>query len=302
MRRKLTPRMCGRSEGCDADRRSDPGPTNNGDPTVQCGSRIRLAIWAMQYTHGEALRLVKTRLVRKCTSRPSDEPVAHWSVDIVGRTFDKEIDWPGGTCEMRRFQSLRSTMANAVGAIAIVSFCGFGAQACEMSVAGKALWVRGRIDAGDQLKFHDLIHGAGAGRVSAVYLDSPGGDIYSAGEIARQIRTAGLSTVVDASQHVCASSCTIIFVGGVRRVYLNADRVGGLSDGRGFKGLGFHEGALTGQYGVDSYSGAATALMISLYQELGVPSAADLVDRASPDAIYGLSGAMALRLGIATSR
>jgi hypothetical protein len=191
-------------------------------------------------------------------------------------------------------------MANAVGVIAIVSLCGVGARACEMSVAGKALWLRGHIDAGDQLKFRDLIDSAGAGRISAVHLDSPGGDIYSAGEIARQIRTAGLSTVVDASQHLCASSCTIIFVGGVRRIYLNAGRVGGLSDGRGFRGLGFHEGAYPGQYG--SYSGAATALMVSLYQELGVPSAADLVDRASPEAIYGLSGAMALRLGIATGR
>jgi hypothetical protein len=198
---------------------------------------------------------------------------------------------------MRRFQSLCSAIAKAVGALATVSLCGFGAQACEMSLAGKALWLRGHIDAGDQLKFHDLIDSAGAGRVSAVHLDSRGGDIYSAGEIARQIRTAGLSTVVDASQHVCASSCTIIFVGGVRRVYLNADRVGGLSSGRGFKGLGFHEGALA-----DSYSSAATALMISLYQELGVPGAASLVDRASPEAIYGLSGAMAMRMGIATSR
>jgi hypothetical protein len=42
--------------------------------------------------------------------------------------------------------------------------------------------------------------------------------------------------------------------------------------------------------------------MISLYQELGVPGAANLVDRASPEAIYGLSGPMAMRLGIATSR
>jgi hypothetical protein len=198
---------------------------------------------------------------------------------------------------MRRFQSLCSTIAKAVGALALVCLCGFRAEACEMSLAGKDLWLRGRIDAGDQLKFHDFIDSAGAGRVSAVHLDSRGGDVYSAGEIARQIRTAGLSTVVDASQHVCASSCTIIFVGGVRRVYLNADRVGGLSGGRGFKGLGFHEGALA-----DSYSAAATALMISLYQELGVPSAANLVDRASPEAIYGLSGAMAMKLGIATSR
>jgi hypothetical protein len=198
---------------------------------------------------------------------------------------------------MRRSQGLYSALARAVGALVVVCLCGFGAQACEMSLAGKDLWLRGHIEAGDHLKFHDFIESAGVGRVSTVHLDSRGGDIYSAGEIARQIRLAGLSTVVDASQHVCASSCTIIFAGGVRRVYRNADRVGGLSGGQGFKGLGFHEGALA-----ESYSSAATALMISLYQELGVPSAANLVDRASPEAIYGLSGAMAMRLGIATSR
>jgi hypothetical protein len=203
---------------------------------------------------------------------------------------------------MRRFQRLGLRVAQAVGALAIASLCSFGVQACEMSLAGKSLWLRGRIDAGDHLRFRDLIDSARADGVSTVYLDSRGGDIYSAGEIARQIRTAGLSTVVDASQQVCASSCTIIFAGGVRRVYRNADRVGGLSSGRGFRGLGFHEGALAGQYGPDTYSGAATALMISLYEELGVPGAANLVDRASPEAIYGLSGAMAMRLGIATSQ
>jgi len=203
---------------------------------------------------------------------------------------------------MARLQGLRPKIVNAIGAVAIVSLCGFGAQSSEMSLAGSALWLRGHIDVGDQFKFHDLIDSASAGRVLDVYLDSPGGDIYSAGEIARQIRAAGLNTVVDASQQVCASSCTIIFAGGIRRIYLNADAVGGLSSGRGFRGLGFHEATDPGQYGAGGYSGAATALMISLYHELGVPSAANLVDYAPPQAIYGLSGAMALRLGIATSR
>ena len=170
-----------------------------------------------------------------------------------------------------------------------------------MSVDGESLWLRGHISAGDQHRFHDLIESAGAGRILAVHLDSPGGDIYSAGEIARQIRTAGLSTVVDAAQHVCASSCTIIFAGGVKRIYLNAERVGGLSSGSGFKGLGFHEAAYTGQTGPGSFSGEATALMVALYQELGVPGAAGLVGHAPPYAIYGLSGPMALKLGIATA-
>ena len=215
--------------------------------------------------------------------------------------FDNTTDWPGGTSDMARLKGLCSKIAKAIGALAIASLFGFGAQACEMSLTGSVLWLRGHIDVGDQFKFHDLIDSASASRVLDVYLDSPGGDIHSAGEIARQIRAAGLNTVVDASQQVCASSCTIVFAGGIRRIYLNADRVGGLSDGRGFRGLGFHQGALSGQYGPESYSGAATALMISLYQQLGVPSAANLVEYAPPQAIYGISGATALRLGIATN-
>lgn len=201
---------------------------------------------------------------------------------------------------MAGIQVLGSAFANALGALAMLLFSGAGVHACEMSIAGKELWLRGHIVSGDEIKFHELIDNVRPGRITAVHLDSPGGDIYSAGEIARQIRTAGLSTVVDASRHMCASSCTIIFAGGVKRIYLHAERVGGLSSGRGFKGLGFHEGAYSGSGG--SVSGEATGLMVALYQELGVPNAADLVDHAPPNAIYGLSGPMALQLGIATTR
>jgi len=202
---------------------------------------------------------------------------------------------------MARTQGLGSKIASVVGALALFASVSISARACEMSIVGKELWLRGHIVSGDQIRFHELIDNAGANRIVAVHLDSPGGDIYSAGEIARQIRTAGLSTVVDASQHMCASSCTIVFIGGVRRIYRNAGRVGGLSNGHGFRGLGFHEAAYSGQSGAGSFSSAATSLMVALYQELGVPSAASLVDHAPPEAIYGLSGPMALKLGIATN-
>jgi hypothetical protein len=190
----------------------------------------------------------------------------------------------------------------ALSALAILSSSSASVHACEMSMAGTELWLKGHIVPGDQIKFHELIDNVGPGRISTVHLNSPGGDIYSAGEIARLIRTAGLTTVVDASRHMCASSCTIIFAGGVKRVYLHAERVGGLTTGRGFKGLGFHEGAYSGALGAGTFSGEATALMVSLYHELGVPNAAQLVDNAPPSAIYGLSGQRAMALGIATTR
>jgi len=201
---------------------------------------------------------------------------------------------------MKRCLRISLLTVSSVAALAVVSLCSWDSQASEMSVAGKSIWLRGHIVAGDQDRFRDLI--ASARSISTVHLDSPGGDIYSAGEIARQIRLAGLSTVVDASRQVCASSCTIIFVGGVKRIYLNADRVGGLSTGRGFKGLGFHEATYPGQSGTGNVSSAATALMISLYGELGVPAAGGLVAQAPPQLIYGVSAETALKLGIATSR
>jgi len=41
--------------------------------------------------------------------------------------------------------------------------------------------------------------------------------------------------------------------------------------------------------------------MINAYYEFGVPKAADVITKASPDGIFVLSGQTALALGIATS-
>ena len=41
--------------------------------------------------------------------------------------------------------------------------------------------------------------------------------------------------------------------------------------------------------------------MIGYFYEFGVPQAAGLVDNAPPDAIFGLSAASAMSLGIATT-
>ena len=202
---------------------------------------------------------------------------------------------------MGRLQRLGSAIANVLGALAVVCFSCAGAGASEMSIAGNGLWLRGHIVPGDQVKFRELIDNAVQGRIAVVHLDSPGGDIYTAGEIARQIRSAGMTTVVDASRDICASSRAVIFAGGVKRVYLHAGRVGGLSTGRGFKGSSFHEAVVSDLAGGGSLNGEATAVMVARFRELGAPDAAELVDYAPPCAIYGLSGPMALELGIATT-
>ena len=138
--------------------------------------------------------------------------------------------------------------------------------------------------------------------VQIVNLNSGGGKIEPAGDIARLIRAHGLATLVDGAHAKCASACTVIFAGGVRRYYANAQ---GLSEGpmskSSFVGLGFHQGNSKLSLEGNKYSGRATAMMISFYYELGMSRAAELVDKAPPERYYRISGPTALAMGIATS-
>ena len=53
--------------------------------------------------------------------------------------------------------------------------------------------------------------------VKTVELNSPGGSVFDALEISEQIREKGWITKVK-SGHLCASSCPLIFAGGVERI------------------------------------------------------------------------------------
>jgi hypothetical protein len=189
---------------------------------------------------------------------------------------------------------------------AAILFAGAGlpsqsAGAVELAVSGSTLMLSGPIVQGDEYKFRDFLKDAGAGRVTTIRLDSGGGNIFAAGAIARIIRGAGLTTVVDASRSKCASACTILFAAGVRRLYLNADGLeGGVVACQGFRGLGYHQGASPGMAASNRYSGAGTAEMISLIYEMGASSAAGLIDNSTPDSVYRPSTQKALELGIAT--
>jgi hypothetical protein len=175
------------------------------------------------------------------------------------------------------------------------------ASAVELSMSGSTVTISGSIQQGDEFKFQDFIKGAGAGRVTTLRLDSGGGNIASAGVMAHFIRSAGMTTLVDASRNKCASACTILFAAGVRRLYLNADSfASGVVACQGFRGLGFHQGANPGGSGASRYSGVGTAQMIGLLYEFGASSAASLIDNSSPDTVYRPSAQRALELGIAT--
>jgi hypothetical protein len=183
-------------------------------------------------------------------------------------------------------------------ALALSVFLSLGAHAGEIRASGRTITISGEIVPGDQFKFRDLLKETAA---ATIRLNSPGGDIYTAGEIARQIRASGSSTIVDAASDSCISACTILFAGGQRRLYLNAERVGESPDPGDFRGLGFHQASHPDQSGPGRYSGEGAAQMKSLYYEFGVPNAATLAKSASPDEVFLITGREAVAMGIATA-
>jgi hypothetical protein len=89
--------------------------------------------------------------------------------------------------------------------------------------------------------------------VRAVYLDSPGGHIKAALEVADLIRAHNLDTYVS---HLCASACTIAFLAGRRRFVSEAGR------------LGFHQA-----YEPSLSSEQSSLLLRRAYQQFLLPSA-----------------------------
>jgi hypothetical protein len=172
------------------------------------------------------------------------------------------------------------------------------AFALDIARSGSALHLSGRIVSGDDIRFREAL---AAGPVTLVTLDSGGGAIGPAREIARAIRTSGATTVIDASRSRCASACTVIFAGGRNRHYVNAAQVKDGVQSLKAKGLGYHEGNDWSVSGRREQSGRASANLINAYYELGSPSAAEFVGKAGFKDMYYVSGATALAKGLATS-
>ncbi|SEE34335.1 hypothetical protein SAMN05519104_5830 [Rhizobiales bacterium GAS188] len=190
-------------------------------------------------------------------------------------------------------------LAGGVAGLCLLLLC-LPARPSEFVRSGTTITMSGTIVDGDDLKFKALLQEGT--RIEVVNLDSGGGKIEPAGQISRMIRAGGVATLVDGGRAKCASACTVIFGGGVRRYYVNADA---LSEGpmskSNFTGLGFHEGNSPLALSKNRYSGQATASMIKFYYEMGISSAKDLVVKAPPEQYYRISGRTALSLGIATS-
>ncbi|MDQ0392799.1 hypothetical protein [Labrys monachus] len=174
-----------------------------------------------------------------------------------------------------------------------------GAHALQLSQNGSVLSMNGPIEAGDDRQLRLFLSRPGASQIKLVYLNSPGGMVYEAYKISEMIRAAGLSTVVDAGRASCASACTTVFVGGVRRYYLNAQSV--VDGDTRNHGLGFHQASnWGGRQGEQQYSYEGSSVMVATFNEMGVPGAAKLIDKAKFVGLYRVSGATAWALGIAT--
>ncbi len=169
-----------------------------------------------------------------------------------------------------------------------------------MTERGDTAYLTGSFDAEDEAKFAAFLMQPRTRPLRILYLHSHGGVVQSAIAIGRMVRRAGLATAVLADRTVCDSACTFVFAGGVRRHYVHGERV---HEGHSsMTGLGFHPARRRGDArnpSVLAYDG--TAQVRAFYAEMGMPQAAELMDRAAINTVYRPSGRTALAYRIATS-
>lgn len=185
--------------------------------------------------------------------------------------------------------------------LAISFFTVQPAFALQLQQQGPVAVLAGSINPGDAETFKAFMARPEARAIKQLHLASGGGSIRDAREIARIVRDARLTTVVDASRAVCYSACTGIFAAGQRRHYLNAQSIiDGISLMKQDGGLGFHEGSVITADGRKSHAAASEA-MAQFYRDVGVANAVPLINRADFDKIHRISAPTALASGIATS-
>lgn len=103
--------------------------------------------------------------------------------------------------------------------IALLASCmAFNAQAMKVEVHGNAVYATGPV-ADDTVKFEEALATPGVDRV--VFVNSPGGDLWTGLRVGRLIASKGLTTVIAGS---CVSACSIMFMGGKDRSFSDAFR------------------------------------------------------------------------------
>ena len=174
------------------------------------------------------------------------------------------------------------------------------ARALQMMESGSVATLSGVFELGDEARFQAFLQQPRSASLRVLFLNSPGGNLKAGIDIGRLVRRAGLVTAVHADRSTCDSACTLAFAGGVRRHYVNGARVfEGMSS---MMGLGFHPAWRRGNAVSPSLkSDEATGRVRAFYAEMGMPRAAELMDRAAINSMYRPSGQTSLQLNIATS-
>lgn len=177
------------------------------------------------------------------------------------------------------------------------------AQAITLTQKGEAVHLKGLIEPGAFVILREFLARPEAKNLRVIYLDSGGGKVEDATQMARDIRKAGLVTAFDGTKK-CMSACTLLFAAGTQRHYFNHAKVRDelLDDYKGRAGLGYHQAHNKGISGKErNYSGRGSQLMTNGYYEHGSAKAAEFMTKAGQNQMYLVSGPTALANGIATS-
>jgi hypothetical protein len=195
---------------------------------------------------------------------------------------------------------MRSTRALGALASGIFAVSIQPAQAIFLSESGATAYLSGPIEPGDDGVLSDFLHKTRPKKIAVLYLNSYGGNLEAGLAMGRIVRQAGLTTAVNADRTECDSACTFIFAGGVRRHYVNGDKI--FAGFTSMSGLGYHPVARRGnRVTPNTKAPEATDRARRFFAEMGQPKAGELADRAGINSLYRPSGSMALQLNIATS-
>lgn len=177
------------------------------------------------------------------------------------------------------------------------------AQAITLTQKGDAVHLKGIIKPGAFVVLREFLARPEAKNLRIIYLDSGGGNLEDATQMARYIRKAGLVTAFDGTRK-CMSACTLLFAAGKQCHYFNHAKVRDelLDDYKGRAGLGYHQAHNKGISGKErNYSGRGSQLATNVYYEHGSAKAADFMTKAGHNQMYLVSGPTALANGLATS-
>ena len=153
------------------------------------------------------------------------------------------------------------------------------------------VYLDGQIDAGAPGRLAEALRGV-EGRV-AIWLNSPGGNLFAGMQLGRLIRKHGASTHIIDSRTLlpgeCYSACSVAFLGGIYRFNDNGARYG-------VHRASLRGGSRTGDPDLDQSLSSAIRAYI---REMGIDTRLlDLWLKARPDEMYVLSEREARSLGV----